>query len=225
MFAAGFSRLNVSLSKEHDKQLDYMQKFQDSQTDIIRDFATISEAKSGETGQHIRRVSEYSAILAKDFYNNDTDIRCIKVASMMHDIGKLMIPNEIIEKKGKLTPEEYEVIKTHSSYGNDLLSQNNGEILSIARTIAYEHHERWDGKGYPRGLKGDEASLYAQIVSVADVYDALTSRRSYKEPWPAEEAKAEILKQSGYQFSPKVVDAFIANYDRIEEIRQKYADQ
>ncbi len=223
-FAAGFSKLNIHLSRAQDNKLEYLQKFQDSQTDIIREFASISEAKSGETGEHIRRVSEYTAILASYFFTEESDINTIKIASMMHDIGKLMIPNEIIEKKGKLTPDEYDIIKTHSAYGNKLLSQSSGELMNIAQTIAYEHHERWDGLGYPRGLCDNEISIYAQIVSVADVYDALTSRRSYKEPWPPEAAKAEILRQKGSQFSPKVVDAFEKSYDKIEEIRVKYAD-
>lgn len=221
---AAFSKLNVIVSKENEKKIRYMRKFQENQTDIIRDFATISEAKSGETGQHIRRVSEYTAILARGIIKDSTDIMYIKVASMMHDIGKLMIPNEIIEKPGKLSPEEYETIKTHSEFGDSLLSHSEGEIMTIARTIAYEHHERWDGHGYPRGIKGDSISIYAQIVSVADVYDALTSKRSYKEPWDPLEARVEIIRQKGHQFSPKVVDNFIDRYDEIEEIRKKYAD-
>ena len=225
IFASGFAKLNVHLSKEHTNRLEYMQKFQDSQTDIIRDFASISEAKSGETGEHIRRVSEYTAILAQNFFDDEKTISYIKVASMMHDIGKLMIPNEIIEKKGKLTADEYEIIKTHSAYGDNLLSHNEGEIMTIARAIAYEHHERWDGKGYPRGLKGDAISVYAQIVSVADVYDALTSKRSYKEAWPPEEAYTEIVRQKGFQFSPRVVDAFVKNYSDIEKIRNTYIDK
>ncbi|MBQ3798179.1 MAG: HD domain-containing protein [Butyrivibrio sp.] len=224
LFAASFSKLNVIVSKEHDHKIEYMKKFQDNQSDIIRDFATISEAKSGETGQHIRRVSEYTAILAKPLLENEDDVSYIKIASMMHDIGKLMIPNEIIEKPGKLTPEEYEIIKTHSTYGENLLSHNQGEIMTMARSIAYEHHEKWDGTGYPRGLKGDEISLVAQIVAVADVYDALTSRRSYKEPWNPEDAKAEIINQKGRQFSPSVVDVFEKNYAEIDNIRQTYAD-
>ena len=134
------------------------------------------------------------------------------------------VPNEIIEKPGKLTSEEYETIKEHSAFGESLLSRSQGEIMTIAQTIAYEHHERWDGKGYPRGLKGDQISIYAQIVSVADVYDALTSKRAYKDPWPAEEARKEIIGQRGYQFSPVVVDSFIRNYDKIDRIRKLYAD-
>ena len=220
----GFVKMNVAAGKEHDHKIAYMRKFQENQTDIIRDFATISEAKSGETGEHIRRVSEYVTILAKGIIKDETEVSYIKVASMMHDIGKLMIPNNIIEKPGKLTPEEYETIKLHSSYGESLLSRSEGEIMSMAQTIAYEHHERWDGKGYPRGLKGDQISIYAQIVSVADVYDALTSKRSYKAPWPPDEARKEIINQRGYQFAPQVVDCFIREYDDIDKIRSMYAD-
>lgn len=220
----GFVKLNVRVGQEHDHKVSYMRKFQENQTDIIRDFATISEAKSGETGQHIRRVSEYVAILSKEILQDEREISYVKIASMMHDIGKLMIPNEIIEKPGKLTKEEYETIKKHSAYGESLLSRSEGEIMTIAQTIAYEHHERWDGHGYPRGLKGNEISIYAQIVSVADVYDALTSKRSYKDPWPAEQARKEIIGQRGYQFSPIVVDSFIKRYNEIDEIRKMYAD-
>lgn len=223
-FAAGFSKLNVYLSKEQAKKIDYMKKFQESQTDIIRDFATISEAKSGETGEHIRRVSEYTGILAKEILNDNVDVELVKVASMMHDVGKLMIPNEIIEKPGSLTPEEYEIVKEHSAYGNTLLSHGDSLIMNIAREIAYQHHERWDGKGYPQGLKGEEISIFAQIVAVADVYDALTSKRSYKEPWPADRARTEIIIQRGQQFAPIVVDVFDRCYDQIEEIRLKYKD-
>ena len=143
---------------------------------------------------------------------------------MMHDIGKLMIPNEIIEKPGQLTDEEYEIIKKHTTYGNSMLSHSDGDIMSIAKSIAYEHHERWDGLGYPRGLKGDEISIYAQIVSVADVFDALTSRRSYKEPWDSVEAQVEIIRQKGQQFSPRIVDIFNKRFDEIEIVRKLYAD-
>ena len=222
--AAGYSKLNITVSREQLNKTEYMRKFQDNQTDIISNFAIISEAKSGETGQHIKRVSEYSSILALGILEDETEISYIRVASMMHDIGKLMIPNDIIEKPGKLTKEEYETIKAHSKYGNSLLSHSDGDIMSIAKSIAYEHHERWDGTGYPRGLKGDEISIYAQIVSVADVYDALTSKRSYKEPWDPIEAKFEILRQRGHQFSPRIVDNFIKRFDDIELVRTLYAD-
>lgn len=138
---------------------------------------------------------------------------------MMHDIGKLLIPREIIEKPGKLTDEERAIMSEHTNYGKEILANSKGEIISMARTIAYEHHERWDGTGYPRKIAGNEISVYAQIVSVADVYDALTSVRSYKAAWSSEEAYDEILRQRGKQFSPTVVDAFCNCYDRIKEIQ------
>ena len=222
--ATGFTKLNINVSREQLHKMDYMRKFQDNQTDIISNFAIISETKSGETDKHVKRVSEYSAILAEELLEDETEVSYIKVASMMHDIGNLMVPNEILEKPGKLTSDEYEVIKTHSTYGDSLLSHSDGDIMAIARAIAHEHHERWDGLGYPRGLKGDEISLYAQIVSVADVFDALTSKRAYKEAWDPVEAKVEILRQSGHQFSPKVVDVFIRRFDDFLLVKKVYAD-
>ncbi len=224
-FAAGFAKLNAYLSSEQIKQINYMRRFQESQSDIIREFATVSEAKTGETGQHIRRVSEYTAIMGKELLDDTVDIEMLKVASMMHDVGKLMIPSDIIEKPTQLTVDEYEIVKRHSAYGSNLLSHGNSFIMTIAREIAYQHHERWDGKGYPQGLKGDEISIYAQIVAVADVYDTLTNRRSYKKPWPADRARTEIIIQRGQQFSPRVVDVFDKCYDQIEEIRLKFKDE
>ncbi len=144
---------------------------------------------------------------------------------MMHDFGKLLIPKEILEKPGSLTPGEREIMCQHTVYGHDILSNSKGEIISMARDIAYEHHERWDGKGYPRGIKGYDISIYAQIVSVVDVYDALTSKRAYKEAWDRNEAKREIISQRGTQFSPRIVDAFIKNFDKISKIQDMYVDE
>ena len=143
---------------------------------------------------------------------------------MMHDLGKLLISHEIVEKPDKLTDEEYELMKEHTQYGWDILSNSEGDIMEMARVIALQHHERWDGKGYPNGLQRDEISIYAQIVSVADVFDALTSERAYKNAWPIEKAKQEIIRQRGEQFSPVVVDAFISCFDEIKAINEKYND-
>jgi response regulator RpfG family c-di-GMP phosphodiesterase len=211
-------------AKVNDDKIQYMQKFQNAQEKIIQTFAEIMEAKSGETGQHVRRVAEYSEAIASQMDENNDYRDYLRVASMMHDVGKLMIPIAILEKPGPLTDLEFQMMMTHTNYGDSLLSHSDGKIMDIARSIAYEHHERWDGKGYPRGLRGNQISIYAQIVSVADVYDALTSNRAYKEAWDPEEAKKEILRQSGKQFSPSVVDAFIGCYDKIEEIRRANAD-
>ncbi|WP_051204983.1 HD-GYP domain-containing protein [Butyrivibrio sp. VCD2006] len=225
VFFGSFAKINTSSAREQLLKLDYMKKLQDNQYNIILKLTEISEAKSGETGQHVKRVSEYSAVLAAEIGLSSEDTECIRIASMMHDVGKLLIPKEIIEKPGPLTLDETEHMKEHTSYGNELLGKSSGEIISMARLIAYEHHERWDGKGYPRGLKGNAITVYAQIVAVADVYDALTSRRSYKEAWDREVAREEIINQRGKQFSPMVVDAFVRCFDKICAIQDEYVDE
>lgn len=152
------------------------------------------------------------------------EINRIRIASMLHDLGKLMISNDILEKPGKLTPEEFAVVKTHTTQGEELLKRCTGKTLKLARTIAVEHHERWDGKGYPRGLKGEEISEASQITSVADVFDALSSKRCYKEAWDDDRAKAEIDACSGSQFSPAIVSAFDKAYPEIERSHASYQD-
>ena len=148
----------------------------------------------------------------------------IALAAMMHDIGKLMIPSEILEKPSRLTDEEFAVIKTHVTYGEELLRNSPGEVMKMARRIALQHHERWDGKGY-LGYKGEKIDYIARIVSVADVFDALVSKRSYKNGWPPEEAYAEIVRNSGTQFAPHAVETFVKSYDKILEVLKQYPDQ
>ena len=192
------------------------------QGEMIVSFAEITENKSGQTGQHIRRVAEYTRVLARTLGMNEERANALSLASTMHDIGKLMIPSEILEKPGKLTEEEYAIIKTHTTYGGKLLENVEGEEMALARTIALEHHERPDGRGYPKGLT--DISLEGRIVAVADVYDALTSKRSYKDAWEQDRARQEIVKGSGAQFDEGVVRAFESAYGEIERIREKYQD-
>ena len=224
-FALGYMKLSFSEAKQVEKKMNYFKKLQNSQEDIIISLAEITEAKSGETGQHIRRVAEYSRLLGMRILKDVAESEQLRIAAMMHDLGKLLIDQNILEKKGKLTEEEYEVVKRHSQYGWNLLEHSKGEVMEMARVIALQHHEKWDGSGYPQGLQGNEISIYAQIVAVADVYDALTSKRSYKDAWAASAAKQEIIDQRGEQFSPVVVDAFLACYSDIERIRVRYMDQ
>lgn len=200
------------------------QQTQHIQESMIISMAEVVENKSDQTGQHIRRVAEYSKVLAMQLGFTEEQADVIKMASMMHDIGKLLVPSAILEKPGKLTDEEYAEIKKHTTYGDKLLKDVEGEVLICARKIAYEHHERPDGKGYPRGLKKNSISTEGKIVAVADVYDALTSKRSYKDAWNSKEAYDEILKNSGTQFDKTVVKAFADAYDKIDEIRVKFAD-
>ncbi len=224
-FILGFMKLSIHEGKLHDSRLNYMRKFQEGQEHIIQTFAEISEANSGETGQHVKRVAEYCHLIATELGVDEDEAACIRVAAMMHDVGKLMIPREIIEKPGKLTEEEYEIVKTHTTYGDKLLSRSDGHIMQMARVIALQHHEHWDGSGYPQGLSGDDINIYAQIASVADVYDALASDRAYKTAWDPKRVKEEILRKRGSQFSPDVVDAFANVYTGMEEIRLQYQDE
>ncbi len=194
------------------------------QEEMIISFAEITENKSGQTGQHIKRVSEYSRIIAAQLGLPTEQVENIRIASTMHDVGKILIPSEILEKPGKLTTEEYEVIKTHTTMGGQLLENVEGEEMQLSRTIALQHHERPDGKGYPKQLTGNEISLEGRIVAVADVYDALTSRRSYKDAWSEDDAYQEIIKGRGTQFDPAVVDAFAAAHEQILEVLANYRD-
>ena len=194
------------------------------QEEMILSFAEITENKSGQTGQHIKRVSEYSRILAEQLGLTPERVEFIRIASTMHDVGKLLIPTEILEKPGRLTDEEFATIKTHTTMGGQLLENVEGEEMHLSRTIALQHHERFDGNGYPGRKLGDDISLEGRIVAVADVYDALTSARSYKEAWDDEEACREILRCRGTQFDPQVVDAFIAAHDRILAVKEKFHD-
>ena len=194
------------------------------QEEMIMSFAEITENKSGQTGQHIKRVSEYSRILAEQLGLEAGRVEFVRIASTMHDVGKLLIPSEILEKPGKLTDEEYSTIKTHTTIGGQLLENVEGEEMQLSRTIAMEHHEQFDGNGYPSQIHGDDISIEGRIVAVADVYDALTSKRSYKDAWKEEDAYQEILNGRGTQFDPQVVDAFVAAHDKIVKVREQYQD-
>lgn len=195
-----------------------------SQEELIYAFAEISESKSKVTGEHIRRVAEYMRILG-DASGFTTDyVDKLSVASMMHDIGKLMISEEILDKPDKLTDEEYAIMKNHVLYGEALLAKCPGDIMQIAKTIALEHHERWDGSGY-LGMKGEDISYISRLMAVCDVFDALTSQRYYKEGWSLEDTYNEIVSHSGTQFDPDVVQLFIEHFDEFKQILKSMPDR
>lgn len=223
-FLSIFDHETVRATREYDDKIAYMHQLETSQEEIIQRFSEIMESKSGETGMHVKRVSEYSAIIAEELGIHETAVRAIRIASMMHDVGKLLISNEILEKPARLTDAEFEEMKLHTVYAEKLLANSTGLIVDVARDIATQHHERWDGTGYPNNLSGNDISLAAQIVAVADVYDALTSVRSYKDAWSAEDAQREIAAEEGTHFSPEVVDAFFRGIERIENVREMYRD-
>ena len=195
----------------------------EDQENLILAVSQIIENKSENTGQHVKRVSEYTEVLCKCLGFNDEDSWKISLAAMMHDVGKLMIPESILEKPGKLTAEEFEIVKEHTQYGKQMLETSPGELFKLSTDIAYNHHEKWDGTGY-RGVKGEDTPVCARCVALADVFDALVSRRAYKEPWPPEIAYEEIVSQRGKQFDPAVVDAFVQNFDKFKDIMMRYPD-
>lgn len=211
---------NIKIAITNTKLNEDIFKAQES---IILSFAEISESKSRQTGQHVKRVSEYTKIMSRYAGFSEERSQDIALAAMMHDIGKLMIPAEILEKPSRFTNEEFNVIKTHVSIGADLLKNSPGEVMTMAKAIALQHHERWDGKGY-LGFKGEDIDFLSRYVSVADVFDALVSNRSYKKGWPPEEAYDEIVNQSEKQFAPEAVRIFKQCYPQILEILQKYPD-
>ena len=210
--------------EERNRILELSRESQESQEQVTLAFAEITEAKSGQTGQHVKRVSEYTRVIAEAMGMDYKTVNLMRVASMMHDVGKLLIPPEILEKPGRLTDEEFEIMKNHVVIGESLLHNAPGEIMSMARVIAQQHHEWINGKGY-LGMTGDEIELPAKICAVADVYDALTSARSYKKAWTAEEAYNIITEESGTHFDPEVVEAFKEHFEEIKEVQELYRDE
>ncbi len=200
------------------------EELEESQSEIIFTISEIAEQRSNETGKHVKRVATYSQLLAKACGLSAQDVHNIYVASPMHDIGKMAIPDNILKKPGKLTEDEMKIMKTHASVGFDMLKSSKRDILKMSAVIANEHHEKYDGSGYPKGLVGEEISIYARIVALADVFDALGSRRVYKEKWSIESIIEHIKSEKGKHFDPKLVDLFLENYDHILEIHNNNQD-
>lgn len=186
-----------------------------TQREIIHILGDVSEYRSQEMGDHIQRVAEISYQLAKFYGLPEADAERIRLAAPMHDLGKVGIPDAILNKPGRLTENEYTVMKTHSELGYNMLFNSKRKLLRFAATLARSHHEHWDGNGYPLGLAGEAIPLAGRICSVADVLDALSSPRCYKEPWTEEKVRDEFVKQRGKQFQPELVDVLLAHWDEI----------
>lgn len=213
---------NVSIAYEN---LMLSHEIEDTQRNIIYQLSEVIEHRSPDTGNHIRRMAEYCWLLAKEMGLSDEDAEILRAASPLHDAGKVAIPDAILNKPGPLDDTERKIISGHSELGYSLFKEARPRILKMAAIIAREHHEKWDGKGYPLGLSGEAISLAGRIVALADVYDALSHSRCYKEAWPQEEVLATIREGSGNQFDPKVVDAFFRVFPKIEEIRRNFGEK
>ena len=199
-------------------------KLRDTQTKIINKLASAAEFKDQETSKHTKRVGLYSALLAEKYGLSQEDIAKIELAAPMHDAGKIGIADKILLKPDKLSKNEFEMMKTHTQLGHDLLFDEENEYLKAAALIALEHHEKWDGTGYPHGKKGEEISIFGRIVAIADVFDALISVRPYKEPWSFEKAHTLLNENSGTHFDPALIALFNENIEKIRTIYQELKD-
>ena len=196
----------------------------ETQREMLERMGELAESRSQETGHHVKRVAEYSALLARLYGLNEEQTELLKMASPMHDIGKIAITDEILLKPGKLSDDEFEIMKTHSQKGHLLFKNSKRELLKAAAIVAHEHHERWDGKGYPQGLIGEDIHIYGRITALADVFDALGSDRVYKNAWNDEKIFKLFKEESGKQFDPKLVDIFFENLDQFLKIRDRFTD-
>ncbi|PRM93428.1 response regulator receiver protein [Arcobacter cryaerophilus gv. occultus] len=201
-----------------NKEIEELQK------EVIFTMGSIAEFRSKETGEHIKRVAKYSRILAAAYGLCEDDIDMLELASPMHDIGKIAIPDAILNKPGKLTNEEFEIIKTHAQKGHDMLGISNRPLFKVASQIALTHHEKYDGTGYPHSLKGEDIPIFGRITALADVFDAIGSDRCYKKAWEMEKVLEFIKEQRGKHFDPKLVDIFFDNLDDILKIKEEYQD-
>ncbi|WED22898.1 two-component system response regulator [Vibrio sp. JC009] len=192
---------------------------------VIKSLGRAGEYKDNETGFHVSRMSHYTQILGIGMGMSEENAELLRDAATMHDIGKIGIPDSILKKPGKLEPEEFEIMKTHSEIGPAILGDTEGsELLEMASTIAVTHHEKWNGKGYPKGLKGEEIPLVGRIVAIADVFDALTSERPYKKAWSVEDTVALIEREAGEHFDPELVKVFKDNLSKIIDIKETLTD-
>jgi len=199
-------------------------ELRNTQIEVVTRLCLAAEFRDTETGFHIKRISHYTALIAAQLQLEPEQQELIFHASSMHDVGKIGIPDDILLKPGKLLDTEWTIMKQHAEIGARMLEGGSSKLLRMAHDIALTHHERWDGTGYPRGLGGEDIPLPGRITSLCDVFDALTSRRPYKEPWPVDAAVQEILAGRGTQFDPAVVDAFCSMQDSFVRVKDRFSD-
>ena len=211
-------RNDITQIKELHNELEATQR------EIIYTMGEIGETRSKETGYHVKRVAEYSKLLALKAGLSIEEAELLKMASPMHDIGKVGIPDSILHKPARLTTEEYTIMKEHAKIGYDLLKNSSRELLRTSALVSHEHHERWDGKGYPRGLKAEQIHIYGRITAICDVFDALAHERPYKKAWELEKILKLFEEEKGNHFDPNLVEIFINSLDEFLEIKNEYLD-
>ena len=217
--------LEAEVAKRTEQLRQAFEQIKVASLDTIYRLSRAAEYKDEDTGEHILRMSNYSAAIARQMGQDETTVEAILYAAPMHDVGKIGIPDHILLKPGKLNLDEWEIMKQHTIIGRRILEGADAEFIRLAEVIAITHHERWDGSGYPNGLSGAEIPFAGRVVAIADVFDALVSRRPYKEPFSLEKSFAIIKKGRGSHFAPDVADAFFAIEDEILSIKERYKDQ
>jgi response regulator RpfG family c-di-GMP phosphodiesterase len=196
----------------------------ETQREMLFTLGEVVETRSSETANHVRRVAEYAALMGKWTGMSERNIRRLKLAAPMHDVGKIGIPDAILLKPAKLTTEEFDIMKTHTLIGHDILNKSARPVMKMAARIALEHHERWDGAGYPYGIAGENISIEGRITMITDVFDALGSNRVYKTAWKTEAILQYLQENKGTMFDPNLINLFIDNLESILEIRELFPD-
>ena len=222
-------RIMTTAMKNQNIILDGMvkertQELNDTRLEVIRRLGRAAEYRDDMTGFHIIRMSRYSQLLALAAGMGEAEAEMLLNASPMHDIGKIGIPDSVLMKPGKLEADEWKIMQTHVDIGVEILSGSSSALMDMAAEVAQNHHEKWDGSGYPRALSGEDIPLTGRVVAVADVFDALTTERPYKKAWPVEEATDFLKEQSGKHFEPRLVELFIEILPDILAIRDQYSE-
>ncbi|MCX6074092.1 MAG: HD domain-containing protein [Campylobacterales bacterium] len=200
-------------------------EIEDTQREVVFTMGSIGESRSKETGNHVKRVAEYSKLLALYYGLDESEAEMLRQASPMHDIGKVAIPDAVLNKPGRFDEQERRIMDTHATLGYEMLKHSARPLLLMAATVANEHHEKWDGSGYPRGLKGENIHIYGRITALADVFDALGSDRVYKKAWEDERIFTLFKEERGKHFDPTLIDIFFGHLEEFLTIRDRLKDQ
>ena len=195
-----------------------------TQKEVILTLGEVVETRSQETAHHVTRVAECCYCLAKQFGMDEPTTELLRLGSPMHDVGKIGVPEAILHKPGKLTFDEFEIMKKHAQTGYEILRKSNSSIMATAAIVAHQHHERWDGQGYPQGLKGKNIHVFGRIAAIADVFDALSHKRCYKDVWPLEKIMDLFKREAGFQFDPELVAIFLTNINEFIGINRRFPE-
>ncbi len=215
-------RLNEILE---EKVVERTAQVVDTQFEIIRRLARAGEYRDNETGMHVIRVGKGTQLLARALGHGEEFSELAMHASTMHDVGKIGVPDRVLLKPGKLDDEEWSFMRSHAEIGGNILQDHTSDVMQMAQVIAVSHHEKWDGTGYPYGLRGDDIPVEGRITAICDVFDALTSHRPYKKAWPVERAVEEIKRCAGTHFDPQFVPKFVDVLPGIVKLRETYSDE